>query len=145
MLKRIPTVVFVLLALSTIGTPIAKADEYGLSPASYAYAGVLVVNGTVALGNGISMALGNPVRANGQFGLVTGVATAILAGVLYGVYHEHGLNGQAAMVLGGAGLASAVVGWLTIRVAGKKDAAGQVLTSVLPYDRGVSVGLVVRF
>jgi hypothetical protein len=111
----------------------------------YVYAGALIVNCGSALGNGISLAIDNTDRRNGQFGLVVGAASAVVAGVMYGMDHDHEYSEEAALMLGGTGLVSAVAGALVIRSANRQETVARFSPTVWPQKRGVSVGLTIQF
>lgn len=145
-MKRLTAVLFVLFAVLPARPSMAETTvAVSLSPWALVYTGAVIVNSGVALGNGIGLASGNPQRLNGQFGLVTGTATAIVAGVMYAADHEFEYAEEAALILGGSGLVSAVLGRLTVKAADEKDKAPRLSPTVLPCERGVSVGVMLQF
>jgi hypothetical protein len=109
-----------LLAIITVIPFAASADEYNGTPvgvAAWLGAGAIVVNGSVAVANGISLTSGMSSRKNGMFGLVLGSTTMAVSAV--GLMVADDKESRAfPLVLGAAGLASAVTGALSIKFAG---------------------------
>jgi len=91
----------------------AQAADYSFVP--MVYVGALIVNGGASLANGLALSRDVPDRRNGQFGVVFGVASMVFAGALYTLDPDHEYSEEAVLMLGGAGLVSAVTGGLTIR------------------------------
>ncbi len=141
MAKSIAIIVLVLAAATALSPPVAQAQSAAYSPLVLVYAGLLIVDGGAALANGLAVAMDRPDRRNGQFGLVLGTASMILAGALYAADHDPDTGAPAALMLGGAGLMSALSGALAVRAARDKDIA----LHVVPQRRGVTVGLMMRF
>lgn len=111
--------IFLLVVISLIPLGVS-ADEYNGAPASalaWLGAGALVVNGSVAVANGISLTAGTSSRKNGMFGLVLG-STTMAVSALGLVVADDSESRAFPLVLGAAGLASAVTGLLSLKFAG---------------------------
>jgi hypothetical protein len=96
------------------------ADEYSGTPvgaAAWLGAGAIVINGSVAVANGLSLASGMSSRKNGMFGLVLG-STTMAVSALGLVVADDSESRAFPLVLGAAGLASAVTGMLSLKFAG---------------------------
>lgn len=145
MSKAIGIVVLVVLAALSAQPPAARAQTASYSPFALVYVGILIVDGGAALANGFALSMDRPDRRNGQFGLVLGTASMLLAGTMYAIDHEHEYSEEAALMLGGAGFAAAVTGGLAIRAANRKKTLATVLPTVAPRDGGVTVGLRMAF
>ena len=107
----------VVIALIPLGV---SADEYSGTPTSglaWLGAGALVVNGSVAVANGLSLAAGTSSRKNGMFGLVLGSTTMAVSAVGL-VAADDEQSRMFPLVLGAVGLASAVTGVLSLKFAG---------------------------
>jgi len=109
-------ILIVIVALIPAG---ASADETvgtSVGPAAWLAAGALVVNGSVAVANGLSLAAGTSDRRNGKFGLVLG-STTMAVSALGLVMSDNSQSQQFSLVLGAFGMASAVTGMLSIKFA----------------------------
>ena len=142
MLKMISVGVLVFLTAAILPATTAQAQAPSYSPLALVYVGALFVNGGSALANGLALSMDRPDRRNGQFGLVMGSVSMLLAGALYAVDHEHVYAEEAALMLGGAGLVSAVAGGFAIRAANRQT---EIIPTVAPHDGGMTVGLRMTF
>jgi hypothetical protein len=145
MFKSILMVGCILVAAIALQPPAARAQTASYSPLAFVYVGALFVNGGAALANGLALTMDRPDRRNGEFGLVLGATSMILAGALYAVDHESQYSEEAALMLGGAGLVAAVTGGWAIRASRKKEAVLEIIPSIVPRTRSVSVGLMMQF
>lgn len=113
-----------LLVVILVVTPLGVcADEIdGNTQTSYLVwmgAGVMVLNGSVAMANGLSLGAGTADRTNGLYGLVLGSTTMAISAV--GLFRaENPQSKQFSFLLGATGLASAVTGALSIKFAGPR-------------------------
>jgi hypothetical protein len=101
-------------------------EPVSFSPLALVGVGGIVINGSVALANTYSLVRGTPNHTNGSFGLGLGAVTTVvaLAGLVTSSSGEE--STQFWLVLGSAGIASAVAGGLNMRAAtGASEAAGQ--------------------
>jgi len=108
----------------TSGTPVGLVAWLG--------AGAIVVNGSVAVANGISLTTGMSSRKNGKFGLILGSTTMALSAIGLAIADDSESR-QFPLVLGVAGLASAVTGALTIKFAGPGGEQLSVSPMVNPF------------
>ena len=77
----------------------------------------MVLNGSVAVANGLSLGAGTSNRTNGLYGLVLGSTTMAISAV--GIARaETPQSRQFSFLLGATGLASAITGALSIKFAG---------------------------
>ncbi len=112
--------VILLLVVITLIPLTVSADETGGTPVgivAWLGAGAIVVNGSVAVANGISLTTGMSSRKNGKFGLILG-STTMAVSVLGLVVADDTESRAFPLVLGAAGLASAVTGMLSLKFAG---------------------------
>jgi hypothetical protein len=126
--------IYLLVVISLIPLGVS-ADEYNGAPASalaWLGAGALVVNGSVAVANGISLAAGTSSRKNGMFGLVLGSATMAVS-ALGLVAADDTESRMFPLVLGAAGLASAVTGVFTVKFAGPSGEQVSLAPLVNPF------------
>jgi hypothetical protein len=142
MSKPISVIIWVVLVALATQPPAAQAQSASYSPFALVYVGILIVDGGAALANGFALSMDRPDRRNGQFGLVLGTASVLLAGTLYAIDPDHEYSEEAALMLGGAGLAAAVTGRFAIRAANRHS---DIIPTVAPHNGGVSVGLRMTF
>ena len=110
-------ILIVIVTLIPVGASADEAVGTSVSPMAWLGAGVLVVNGSMAVANGLSLSAGTSDRRNGMFGLLLGSTTMAVSAI--GLYKaEDRQSQQFSLLLGAAGMASAVTGMLSIKFAG---------------------------
>jgi hypothetical protein len=123
---------FVIVCLTPI---VVSADEYAGSPGglvAWLGAGAIVVNSGVAVANGLSLTAGTSDRRNGMFGLLLGSTTMAVSAVGLAVAEDRESR-TFPLVLGAAGLASAVTGALSVKFAGPGGEQVSVSPLVNPF------------
>ena len=116
--------------------PLGVAAEEPVAPAtgyvSLLAAGALVVNSGMAVANGISLSSGTSSRRNGVFGLVLGTTTVAVSAVSLAIADDQQTQ-DFSLLLGAAGMASALTGMLSIKFAGQSGDRVSVAPLVDPF------------
>jgi hypothetical protein len=124
-----------ILAIVLVTPASVLADEYdyaGTDNRSWVGTGALLVNSGVALANGFSLAAGTSSHKNGVFGLVLGSTTMAVSAI--GLARaEDEQSQQYSLLLGAAGLASAVTGALSIKFSAPRGHQFSVSPMINPF------------
>ena len=140
-----------LIAIIALIPAVAGADEITGTQTSYLTwmgAGVMVLNSSVAIANGLSLSAGTSSRTNGLYGLVLGSTTMAISAV--GMLRAEGQQSkQFSLLLGASGLASALTGAMSIKFAGPRGEQVSLTPLLNPFggddDAKAGLQLKVRF
>jgi hypothetical protein len=116
MFARIAILVVIIVVIP-LGVSADETTGTSTSYLAWVGAGAIVLNSGVAVANGLSLTAGSTNRRNGMFGVVLGSTTMAISAVGL-VAADDDQSQNFSLLLGAAGLASAVTGALTIKFAG---------------------------